>query len=141
MHSRRFRISVDLPALSEVFCRLESASILGGNIARAEAGRFSYWAAEPREVFEFRSGQERPFEKLREALGGLHRGSGRTHGRELHNVFLGNGEHDASPIGARRDFGIHRVGVYEDAAGFHSVDRQRQAVSFRDRYGGAFGKG
>ena len=68
MHCRQIRVSADLPALSEVFCRLESASILGGNTARVEAGRFSYWAAEPREVFEFRSGQKRPFEKLQEAL-------------------------------------------------------------------------
>ena len=68
MRHRRIRVSADLPALSEVFCRLESASILGGNMARADAGRFSYWAAEPREVFEFRPGQKRPFEKLQEAL-------------------------------------------------------------------------
>ncbi len=68
MHHRRIRISADLPALSEVFSRLESASILGGNTARADAGRFSYWAAEPREVFEFHAGQKRPFEKLQEAL-------------------------------------------------------------------------
>jgi para-aminobenzoate synthetase component 1 len=68
LHSRRIRVSADLPALSEVFSRLESASILGGNTARAEAGRFSYWAAEPREVFEFRSGEKGPFEKLQEAL-------------------------------------------------------------------------
>ncbi|UCE50582.1 MAG: anthranilate synthase component I family protein [Phycisphaerales bacterium] len=48
--------------------KLESASILGGNAARADAGRFSYWAAEPREVFEFHTGQERPFERLQKAL-------------------------------------------------------------------------
>jgi hypothetical protein len=47
---------------------LESASILGGNSARADAGRFSYWAAEPRETFEFHAGQARPFEKLQNAL-------------------------------------------------------------------------
>jgi len=68
LHHRRIRVSADLPALSEVFSRLESASILGGNRARADTGRFSYWAAEPREVFEFRAGQKRPFEKLQEAL-------------------------------------------------------------------------
>ena len=68
MQRRRIRVSADLPALSEVFSRLESASIMGGNTARADAGRFSYWAAEPREVFEFHAGQKRPFEKLQEAL-------------------------------------------------------------------------
>ncbi len=67
-HHRRISTSADLPALSQVFSRLESASIVGGNAARANAGRFSYWAAEPREVFEFRAGQEKPFEKLHEAL-------------------------------------------------------------------------
>lgn len=68
LYYRRVHMPVDLSALSEVFSKLESASILGGNTARADAGRFSYWAAAPREVFEFRTGQKRPFEKLHEAL-------------------------------------------------------------------------
>jgi len=57
-----------LPGLNEVFARLESASILGGNAAKADGGRFSCWAAEPKEVFTFRAGQTNPFEGLREAL-------------------------------------------------------------------------
>jgi len=64
LHTRQIRVSVDLAGLSQVFAGLESASILGGNIAKTDADRFSYWAAEPREVFEFRSGQKEPFEKL-----------------------------------------------------------------------------
>lgn len=68
LHCRRASASAELPALSEVFSRLKSASILGGNPARADAGRFSYWAAEPRQVFEFRAGQKEPFGKLQEAL-------------------------------------------------------------------------
>jgi para-aminobenzoate synthetase component 1 len=68
LYCRRVPAPANLPGLSEVFAGLESASILGGNTARADAGRFSYWAAEPREVFEFRPGQKRPFEKLQEAL-------------------------------------------------------------------------
>ncbi len=68
LHHRRIRASADLPALSQIFSKLKSASILGGNTARADAGRFSYWAAEPKEVFEFHAGQERPFEKLHKAL-------------------------------------------------------------------------
>jgi len=68
LHYRRVHTPADLPALSEVFSKLESASILGGNAARADAGRFSYWAAGPREVFEFETGQERPFGKLHKAL-------------------------------------------------------------------------
>jgi para-aminobenzoate synthetase component 1 len=57
-----------MPALSQIFAGRKSASILGGNIAKADADRFSYWAAEPKEVFEFRAGQKDPFEKLQKAL-------------------------------------------------------------------------
>jgi para-aminobenzoate synthetase component 1 len=58
----------NLPGLSEVFSRLESVSIIGGNAARSDAGRFSYWAAQPTEIFQFRAGQEDPFGKLQKAL-------------------------------------------------------------------------
>ncbi|MHC4424999.1 MAG: anthranilate synthase component I family protein [Planctomycetota bacterium] len=68
LHHKEVRASTDLLALSEVFARLESASILGGNAAKADAGRFSYWAAGPKEVFEFGAGQKDPFGKLQEAL-------------------------------------------------------------------------
>jgi para-aminobenzoate synthetase component 1 len=68
LHHKEIRTSADLPALSEAFARLESASILGGNAARADAGRFSYWAAEPKEVFAFRTGQKDPFGRLQDAL-------------------------------------------------------------------------
>ncbi|UCG57250.1 MAG: anthranilate synthase component I family protein [Phycisphaerales bacterium] len=67
-HCRKVRASIDLPALGEVFSRLDSASVLGGNIAKSNADRFSYWAAEPREVFEFKTGQEDPFGKMQKAL-------------------------------------------------------------------------
>src|SRR4030042_6051753 len=69
LHCREIRVSIDLAALSEIFAGLESASILGGNIAKADAGGFSYWAAEPREIFEFRSGQKEPFTRLARILG------------------------------------------------------------------------
>ncbi len=59
---------MDLPALCEVFARQKSPSILGGNVAIAEAGGFSYWAANPKEVFEFKAGQTEPFVKLRKIL-------------------------------------------------------------------------
>lgn len=65
---KKIRASVNLPALSEMFARLKSSSILGGNPAKKDADRFSYWAAEPKEVFEFRTGQKDPFEKLQCAL-------------------------------------------------------------------------
>ena len=68
LHCRRSPAPANFPGLSEVFARLESASILGGNTAKAEAGRFSYWAAEPKEVFTFKSGQINPFHSLVKAL-------------------------------------------------------------------------
>ncbi len=68
LHCRRISAPVNLPGLSEKFSRLESPSILGGNGAKAKAGRFSYWAAEPKEVFTFESGQNNPFECLSNVL-------------------------------------------------------------------------
>jgi len=64
LHHRKISASVNLSALSRVFSNLKGTSILGGN----SAGRFSYWTAEPKEIFEFRSGQEKPFEKLAKTL-------------------------------------------------------------------------
>jgi len=69
LHTRQIRVSVDLAGLSQVFAGLESASILGGNTAKTDADRFSYWAAEPRDVFEFRAGRREPFAKLDRLLG------------------------------------------------------------------------
>ena len=68
LHCRNVRASVHLSGLSEIFAGLKSASINGGNPARADAGRFSYWAAHPIEIFEFKTGQHDPFEKLQKAL-------------------------------------------------------------------------
>jgi para-aminobenzoate synthetase component 1 len=68
LRCRKIRASANLPGLCEVFARLESGSILGGNPARADAGRFSYWAAQPKEIFEFGGKQDDPFEKLQRAL-------------------------------------------------------------------------
>jgi len=69
LHWRRSDLRASLAALSQVFSRLDSPSILGANEARTGAGAFSYWAAEPVEVFEFRAGQQYPFEKLQAVLG------------------------------------------------------------------------
>ena len=68
LHCKEISTSVDLPALSERFADLKSASILGGNAAKADADRFSYWAAEPKEIFEFKTGQKDPFMKLQKVL-------------------------------------------------------------------------
>ncbi len=68
LHYREIRASANLSGLCEVFARLKSASILGGNPARADAGRFSYWAAQPKEILEFGAGLAYPFVKLQRAL-------------------------------------------------------------------------
>ncbi len=68
VHYKRIRLSVSLPALSETFAQLKSPSIIGGNVSKADADGFSYWAAGPREVFESRAGQKEPFGKLQCAL-------------------------------------------------------------------------
>ncbi len=57
LHCRKVCASANLPGLSEVFARFESASIIGGNTAKMNTDRFSYWAAEPKDVFEFKAGQ------------------------------------------------------------------------------------
>ncbi|OHB73952.1 MAG: hypothetical protein A2Z25_05500, partial [Planctomycetes bacterium RBG_16_55_9] len=68
LNYKRIAAPANLPGLSEMFARLESPSILGGNEAKAQAGRFSTWAAEPKESFTFRAGQIKPFESLDKAL-------------------------------------------------------------------------
>jgi len=65
LHYKKIETAVNLSALNETFAQLQSASILGGNTA---AGRFSYWAAEPKEIFEFKIGQKDPFGKLKQTL-------------------------------------------------------------------------
>ena len=49
---KKIDVSINLPALSEVFSGLEGVSILGGNEAESTANRFSYWTSEPLEIFE-----------------------------------------------------------------------------------------
>ena len=68
LYCRNVRASAHLPGLSEIFAGLKLSSIIGGNPARADVGRFSYWAAQPKEILEFRTGQNDPFGKLHKAL-------------------------------------------------------------------------
>jgi len=65
---REVQASVSLAMLNALFGQMEGAAILGGNAAKANGDGFSYWAAEPREVFEFRSGRVNPLGKLQAAL-------------------------------------------------------------------------
>ena len=59
---------INLAGLNEVFSGQNSASILGGNKSKKNAGKYSYWMCEPKEIFEFRSGEEDPFGKLQQLL-------------------------------------------------------------------------
>jgi len=68
VHSRKVSSSAKLCAVSEVFSRKKNTSILGGNPSDAESNRFSVFAAEPLEVFEFKAGADGPFVKLQQAL-------------------------------------------------------------------------
>jgi len=68
LHYRNLNAPLNLPGLSQIFAERKSSSILGANSSRTDAGRFSYWASEPKEIFEFQTGQERPFEKLHRLL-------------------------------------------------------------------------
>jgi len=68
LHYKKICTLIDISVLSEVFAGFKSASILGANPSKINADRFSYWAAEPKEVFEFRAGQKDPFEKLHRVL-------------------------------------------------------------------------
>ncbi len=68
VHYKKIHAEVNLSALNKLFASLPSPSILGGNAAKKDAGRFSYWAAGPKEVFEFQASQKEPFEKLQRVL-------------------------------------------------------------------------
>ena len=68
VHFKKISVSVDLPALTEIFSKQKFPSILGGNPSKTETDRFSYWAAYPREIFEFKAGQKEPFIKLKQVL-------------------------------------------------------------------------
>ena len=68
LHYRKMHKPINLSALSDTFAALEYPSILGANSAKKDAERFSYWAACPKEVFEFKAGQKEPFEMLQKVL-------------------------------------------------------------------------
>jgi para-aminobenzoate synthetase component 1 len=90
LHYKKVRTSINLPALSETFARLESPAILGGNNAKKDADRFSYWAAEPKDVLEFRAGQKEPFGKLAQVLDKYKLESRDNHaGLPLQGIFCG----------------------------------------------------
>jgi len=68
LYYRKASSFATLPALTQVVSERNLASILGGNPAVAGGNRFSVWAAQPREVFQFGAGQKGPFGKLQRVL-------------------------------------------------------------------------
>jgi para-aminobenzoate synthetase component 1 len=64
IHTKTISTAVNLPALSQLYSQLAGPAILGGNSAKDRDNRFSYWAAEPKEIFEFNDGDTEPFLKL-----------------------------------------------------------------------------
>jgi para-aminobenzoate synthetase component 1 len=79
LHRRKIGASATLDVISEVFAGQQSASILGANPAVIDGSGFSYWAAEPREIFEFTTAQTDPFPKLQRILGKYRLADGSTH--------------------------------------------------------------
>ena len=68
LHVRKSLEKISFTGLNKFFSECESSSILGANPSITSSGRFSYWASEPKEIFELRSGQKNPFEKLQKIL-------------------------------------------------------------------------
>jgi len=68
LHHRQVDVNVSLDSLNTLFSTLPLPSILGGNCAKPDAGDFSYWAYEPREIFELQMNCVSPFEKLQAAI-------------------------------------------------------------------------
>lgn len=72
LHCRKAISSASLLALTEVISEKQHPSIIGGNEAVATGNRFSIWAAQPREVFQFWAGDKDPFNKLQQVLDKYH---------------------------------------------------------------------
>ncbi len=88
-HLRKISKPINLPALNKVFAGLESPSILGGNDAKAGGDRYSYWAAGPKEIFEFKTGEKKPFEKLHKTLT-KYKMDSRLRGNDKERLLRGN---------------------------------------------------
>ncbi len=89
VHYKRVPTSTSLEALSETFSARPSPSILGGNPAKTNADGFSYWAAEPKEVFEFVSPQTNPFSQLQGVLDRYQLADAERTGCPLAGAFCG----------------------------------------------------
>ena len=68
VRTRRRDLAPNLHGLNQLFSQRRCPAILGGNSSEARGGRFSYWAADPIDLFEFRIGQTDPLDRLDRAL-------------------------------------------------------------------------
>lgn len=68
LHCRKSCANIRLASLNEVISKLESPSIIGGNAAKKATDRFSYWAGEPVEIYEFHPCRRNPFSELNQVL-------------------------------------------------------------------------
>jgi para-aminobenzoate synthetase component 1 len=65
---KKVQANVKLQNLVQYYSSLSNPSILGGAEYNSQRNRYSYFAAEPVEIFEFLADGEKPFEKLRAVL-------------------------------------------------------------------------
>ena len=68
LHYRSVISSATLPAVTQVVSEKRYPSIVGGNESVTGGNRYSIWAAQPREVLQFRAGGREPFGELQRAL-------------------------------------------------------------------------
>jgi para-aminobenzoate synthetase component 1 len=66
--SKKISAKVELQKLVRYFASLDNPAILGAAQFNSDRNRYSYFAAEPLEIFEFFSNEKEPFEKLRIVL-------------------------------------------------------------------------
>jgi anthranilate/para-aminobenzoate synthase component I len=65
LYCRKITADINLSCVSEVVSKLSQPTILGGN---SSIDGFSYWMTNPVEIFEFKAGQDKPFEKLQKII-------------------------------------------------------------------------
>jgi para-aminobenzoate synthetase component 1 len=68
LHYRGVISSATLPAVTQVVAEKRYPSVIGGNASVTGGNRYSIWAAQPREVLQFRAGGREPFGELKRAL-------------------------------------------------------------------------
>ena len=65
---KKISTNINLQNLVQYYSSLTNSSILGGSDLISERNRYSYFCAEPLEIFQFNNTDEKPFEKLKTVL-------------------------------------------------------------------------